>query len=153
LLADKDIFTYNSEQKLTINQLPDISEQIWDSIEKAEGIIHISKSRKIIYWTLRVAAGIVVLFASYFLINNMVNLNKNDYPVADTYDNPEQAYEQAKQTLMYVSAMLNSGTEHLEPIAKINEGKEKLNPLASFNDGIKELKQIKKYQIANKYIK
>lgn len=155
LLADRDIFIYNSEQKANEDNLPDMSDQIWESIEKSEGIINISKHRKVTYWTLRIAAGIIVLIASYFLIDNIAEQNKDKYQLAekDTFDDPEQAYEQAKQTLLYVSAMLNNGTEHLEPISKMNEGTEKLKPIASFNDGIKELNQIKKYQIANKYIK
>ena len=102
---------------------------------------------------LRVAAGIIVLIASFYLIKNQLIIDKTDYKIVDTYETPEEAYEQAKQALLYVSSVLNSGTEHLEPIQKINESTQKLSPLASFNNGLKELNQIKKYQIADKYIK
>lgn len=153
LQPDKDIFMFNLEQKSEQDNMPDMSEQIWRAIEEDNLPKTISMKQKVVYWSLRVAAGIVVLLASFFLLKNQVQEENQSNKITDTYNNPEEAYKQAKQTLLYVSAMLNNGTEHLEPIQKINEGKEKLNPLASFNDGIKELNQIKKYQIANKYIK
>lgn len=150
-IADKDIFIFNSSEQESLEQLPDLSEQIWTTLN--EQPVEYSINKKFLYWTLRIAAGILVLLASYFLLNDQFILDDSKYQAVDTFENPEEAYKQAKQTLLYVSAMLNNGAEHLEPIQKINEGTQKLSPLSSFNDGIKELKQIKKYQIGNKYIK
>lgn len=151
--ADKDIFLNNLDEKNKFQDIPDISGEIWNNIKKNE-VNHISREKKMIYWAYRVAAGLLVLLASYFFIKNQFDKNQNgEYQIADTYENPEEAYEATKQALLYVSEILNSGTEHLEPIQKINEGTQKLSPISSFNDGLKELNQIKKYQIANKYIK
>lgn len=153
LIADRDIFLYNQEEKNSLQDIPDISDDILNTIERNE-LHHIPVRRKTIYWMYRVAAGIIILLASYFILENQLDKNQNgEYQFADTYENPEEAYDHAKQTLLYVSAMLNNGTEHLEPIEKINESTQKLSPISTFNDGIKELNQIKKYQIANKYIK
>lgn len=133
--------------------MPDMSAEIWDSLQKSSKN-EISKEKKLIYWAFRIAAGIVILIASFVIIKSQLQENQNgEYQFADTYENPEEAYEQAKQTLLYVSAMLNNGTEHLEPINKINESTQKLSPLTSFNSGLNELNQLKKYEIANKYIK
>ncbi len=153
LLADRDIFSYNRDEKKNLEDMPDMSAEIWDSLQKSSKN-EISKEKKLIYWAFRIAAGIVILIASFVIIKSQLQENQNgEYQFADTYENPEEAYEQAKQTLLYVSAMLNNGTEHLEPINKINESTQKLSPLTSFNSGLNELNQLKKYEIANKYIK
>ena len=153
LEADKDIFLYNLDERNKFQNMPDISGEIWNNIKKSD-VHHISREKKMIYWAYRVAASLLVLLASYFFIKNQFDKNQNgEYQIADTYENPEEAYEATKQALLYVSEMMNSGTDHLEPIQKINESTQKLKPISTFNDGLKELNQIKKYQIANKYIK
>ena len=111
------------------------------------------KNNKLRYGYLSIAASIAILLASYFVLKNQVFNSNQEIPIADTYDNPEQAYEQAKETLLYVSALLNNGANHLEPIKKINEGTQKLNNIASFNKGLKELKPIEEYTKVDKYFK
>ena len=37
--------------------------------------------------------------------------------MTDTYEDPQDAYEEAKRTLAYVSAKLNTGTSELEHVA------------------------------------
>jgi hypothetical protein len=153
LLADRDIFLYNKSEKKKLEEMPDLSAEIWNSLQKSSNS-DISIEKKMIYWSFRIAAGIAILVVSFFMIKSQLQENQNgEYQFADTYENPEEAYEQAKQTLLYVSAMFNNGTAHLEPINKINESTQKLSPLTSFNSGLNELNQIKKYEIANKYIK
>ena len=152
LQADKDIFMYNNIEKENLNNIPDISDELLDTLQNLNEY-KVDRNKKLIYWTLRAAAGVLVLIASFFLIKDEIIDKHNKFQAVDTYQNPEEAYKQAKQTLLYVSELLNSGTEHLEPISKLDEGKDKLNPLSTFNDGLKELSPIEKYKIANKYIK
>ena len=152
-VADKDIFMYNIHEKSNLNSIPDISDQIWNNIEKQEVIIENKRRKSINYTLLRVAAGITILVASFFLLKNDIFNNSQNIQFTDTYDSPEQAYLETKKTLLYVSELLNSGTEHLKPINKIEEGTKNLYTLSSFNNGLKELDPIRKYKIADKYIK
>jgi hypothetical protein len=152
LIADKDIFLYQVQETENLKVLPDISEDIWNSIAETN-TPKLHKNNKLNYFYLRIAASVIILLASYFVLKNQVFNSHQEIPIADTYDNPEQAYEQAKETLLYVSALLNNGTGHLEPMHKINEGTQKLNKIASFNKGLNELKPIQEYSKADKYFK
>ncbi|PLX16793.1 MAG: hypothetical protein C0597_07715 [Marinilabiliales bacterium] len=151
-MAEKDIFLYQVQETNDLENIPDISSDILNSLPDID-THKIQKNRNLIYNYLRIAASITILLASYFILKNQVFNSNQEIPIADTYDNPEQAYEQAKETLLYVSALLNNGTNHLEPIKKIDEGTQKLNKISSFNKGLNELKPIKEYTKADKYFK
>ncbi len=149
-ISDRDIFMHQVQENENIGNIPDISDEIWKSLSSPEEYKE-KKNSKLTYLFLRIAAGILILVGSYYILGDQV-LN-TDQNVADTFSEPEMAYEQAKETLLYVSALLNNGTDHLEPIHKINEGTQKLNTISRLNDGIKKLEPIKKYTKADKYFK
>ena len=146
-IADKDIFLFQIYEKDQV--APDISDEIWENLQKD----NIKINNKLVYTYLRVAASIIIIIGSYFLIKNEWIDSKQNLQITDTYNNPELAYEQAKETLLYVSAMLNKGANHLEPVQKINAGTIELNKLSTFNKGLEELKPINTYNKANKYLK
>lgn len=152
-IADKDIFMFNIHEKSNLDSIPDISNQIWSNIENHEKVIKNKKKKSINYTILRVAASVIIIVGSFFLLKNQTHSNSKNIVFADTFDSPEQAYKETKKTLLLVSELLNKGTSHLDPIQKMEEGTKKLNPLMSFNEGLKELDPIKKYKIADKYIK
>ncbi|MDY6801146.1 MAG: hypothetical protein SVU94_07970 [Bacteroidota bacterium] len=148
---DRAIFIFTTEEAKETNQLPDLGNEIWNKIEKNENIKGL-KNRKIVRFSLSVAASIAILVVSFFFIQKEIN-KQSTITFNDTYENPELAYIQAKEALLYVSSKLNSGTEHLEPILKINKGKEELKLLTTFNQGLNELKPFQKYSVTDKYIK
>lgn len=152
LIADKDIFLYQVHEVESDGKIPDMSNEIWNSLNE-NASDKPQKNRQLAFVYLRIAASIIILLGSYFILKNQVFNKQQNIQFTDTYSNPEQAYEQAKETLLYVSAMLNNGASHLEPIQKINEGTKELNKLSSFNEGLKKLNPINKYNIANKYFK
>jgi len=152
-IVDGDIFMYNLNETKIQDFLPDLSEEIWKGISKEQDKTKLQIAKRINYRLLRIAAGFIVLFASYFLLKNEILNHTQTIQYTDTYKTPEQAYQETKKTLLYVSQLLNSGTEYLEPINKIEESTKILNPLSSFNQGLKELDPIKKYSIGDKYIK
>ena len=43
---------------------------------------------------------------------------------ADTYEDPEKAYEEAKQALLLVSSLMNEGTEHLTKLEEFDEAQQ-----------------------------
>jgi hypothetical protein len=148
---DKAIFIFATEEAKRTNQLPDLGNEIWNIIEKNENINRL-KNRKLVHYSLSIAASIAILVLSFFFVQNE-NHKQNAITFNDTYDNPELAYLQAKEALLYVSSKLNSGTEHLKLIQKINKGKDELILLSTFNQGLNELKPVQEYSITNKYIK
>ncbi|HAF31238.1 MAG TPA: hypothetical protein DCG75_19540 [Bacteroidales bacterium] len=152
LIADKDIFLFQIHQNMELNNTPDISEEIWNSLNRNNtGAKKENKNFGYIY--LKIAASIIILVGSYFILKTQVFNPEQETYFTDTYDNPEIAYQQAKETLLYVSALLNNGTSHLEPIQKINESTQNLKKLSSFNYGLNELSPINTYDLANKYFK
>ena len=152
LIAEKDIFLYQIHENDELNKIPDISSKIWNTLNKKEvDKTKVKRNLGLIY--LRIAASIIILVGSFFLLKNQVFDENRNIQFTDTYDNPEIAYQQAKETLLYVSAILNNGTDHLAPLEKINEGTQKLNKLVSFNEGLKELIPLNTYIVADKYFK
>lgn len=151
-VADKDIFLYQTYENENLKGIPDISNEIWNSLSNTDDY-KIKTNNNLTYFYLRIAASIIILIGSFFLLKNQVFNKKQDIQFADTFDNPEIAYQQAKEALLYVSEVLNTGAKHLDPIAKMDKGTQKLNKLSYINEGLKELDPINKYNIADKYFK
>ncbi len=151
-ISDRDIFMYQVQETENLKSVPDISNEIWESLNSFEEY-KLKKNKKLAYIFLRIAAGVLILIGSYYILGDQVLNTDQNVVMKDTFNEPEMAYEQAKETLLYVSALLNNGTDQLEPIHKINEGTQKLKSLSRLNDGIKELEPIKKYTKADKYFK
>lgn len=151
-VADKDIFLYQTHENENLKDIPDISSEIWNSLSNTDDY-KTKTNNNLTYFYLRIAASIIILIGSFFLLKNQVFNKQQDIQFADTYDNPEEAYEQAKEALLYVSQVLNTGAGHLEPIAKMDKGTQELNKLSFINEGLKELDPINKYNIADKYFK
>lgn len=151
-VADKDIFLYQIHENENLKSIPDISNEIWNSLSSTDDY-KTKTNNNLIYFYLRIAASIIILIGSFFLLKNQVFNRQQDIQFADTYDNPEEAYEQAKEALLYVSQVLNTGAGHLDPIAKMDKGTQELNKLSFINEGLKELDPINKYNVADKYFK
>ncbi|MFO7827610.1 MAG: hypothetical protein R6V23_03235 [Bacteroidales bacterium] len=151
LLDHKDIFVFSENEFKASDDIPDLSNEIWNNIEKINSVKQLKK-RKLYHYSLSIAASIAILVVSFFFIQDEINQG-SPVQFEDTYDNPELAYLQAKEALLFVSSKLNSGTDHLKPIEKINEGAQELEILSTFNKGLKELKPVQKFDVADKYIK
>lgn len=151
-IADKDVFLYQIRENEKLEDIPDISNEIWNNINKLDDN-KIKNNKRLSYTYLRIAASIIILLGSFFLLKNQVFNKQQNIQIVDTYDDPEIAYQQAKDALLYVSSIFNTGAEHLEPIAKMDIGAQNLNKLSYINKGLKELDPINKYNLADKYFK
>ena len=60
-----------------------------------------------------IAAAVLVLVVSGIVIQRSM-IEKVDVATADSYEDPQQAYEEAKQALLFVSEKLNSSRELAE---------------------------------------
>ncbi|MEA3317290.1 MAG: hypothetical protein U9R54_04980 [Bacteroidota bacterium] len=140
LFPDKELFLFLKTQKdKTSDDIPDLSNKIWENIKSHEKKKKITLKRNFSILS-GVAAGIVVIIFSYFMLNNNKIIPNKNYTFNDTYSDPELAYKETKQALLYISKKFNKGTKQLEAIE-------------IFNDGIKQLEPINQYNKATKYIK
>ncbi|MEE4197374.1 MAG: hypothetical protein V2I54_07000 [Bacteroidales bacterium] len=150
-LPYRDIFIFSTHEIEAAEDIPEFGDEILENINNHQNR-KTQKNRKIINYTLSIAASISILIVSFFFIQNEFK-NEHANSFQDTYENPELAYLQAKEALLYVSAKLNSGTEHLEPLQTIDKGADELRVLSTFNQGLNELKTFEKYNVVKKYIK
>ena len=75
---------------------------------------------------LKVAAAVMLFVAGALWLRSAYVLEEpTTVPVAvlpsDTYEDPEKAYEEAKQALLLVSSLMNEGTEHLSNLEEFSE--------------------------------
>lgn len=93
---------------------------------------------------LSAAASIAILLtASLFIYQN----RQYDEDRMGTITDPEKAYEQTKETLMYVSSLMNKSKQYLEPLEKFSEAEEEMKPIRKINESMKELDKIHKFKI------
>lgn len=109
----------------TENEIPEPSQgfeaRLIESIDAYENKHVAREKRRFIFSFMSVAAGILILVASYFLV---VQTSKSQ----DTFKDPHIAYAETMKILMDVSSRLNRGTQSLEPVGRINK-----IPVKSFN--------------------
>jgi len=115
-----------------------------DQLEKKE-----ARTRRISVYALSgLAAGLLVviaLYTGYFKSGQSKRIASQE--LTDTYDNPADAYEEAKKTLAYVSSKLNTGTSELEYVKQVTKTtSDPLKSLSKINKGSKELSLLGQLQ-------
>jgi hypothetical protein len=89
-----------------------------------------------------IAAGILILAGSYFfLVEKRIDqgfLASEKYSINET----QLAYEEARNALLLVSLVMNSGTAHLEPLSKMTEATRSIGMLSKFHEGANKLQAI-----------
>jgi len=147
LLADRDLFR-SLEPSGNFVTVPDsLNRKILEVIDKQEK--KEVRTRRISVFALSgLAAGLLVviaLYVGYFRVDQTVQMASSQ--ITDTYNDPQDAYEEAKRTLSYVSAKLNTGTSELEYVKKITKtSSDPLKSLSKINKGSKELSLLGQLQ-------
>lgn len=137
LEADKLMFSDMEAYSSTSEPGFDVEATINAAIDRAEKDNRFL-SRPATQWFLRIAAVFVIAAGGYFVFqqqNSRMVYEKN-FP-ADTYENPELAYLEAKRALLYISDKLNTGTDELQNLGKFSEGFENLSKLGAFDKATK----------------
>lgn len=139
--------------------LPDqqFDEKLFAAIEQQDRQNKSADSRKIISKSLTrrmfiavtgIAAGILILLGSYFmLIERQVQdglLAGEEYTVDETM----LAYEEARNALLLVSHVMNRGTAGLEPLSKMEEATRELHMINKFHQGANELQALSRFDEA-----
>lgn len=140
LIPDKELFEAFGDGTESVEVPDHLNERILHSIDRLEK--KETRTRRISMYSLSgLAAGLLVLIAVYLFFlrdDNRPLIASNQ--MTDTYEDPMQAYEEAKKTLAYVSNKLNTGTSELEQVKQVSKmTTEPLQSLSKINKGSKEL--------------
>lgn len=113
------LFRYFSETRS--NAISDVSfdRQVIDRISAGKQ----GKVRRLLFNTMRIAAGVAVLVVATFLVRNEIR-NNNPEDVADTYSDPKIAFEETKKALMMISKSFGTAEEEAKKINLFNEAQE-----------------------------
>lgn len=84
------------------------------------------KMRSLLMSSLRIAAGISVVVASFWLVRTQM---RDDTPqeIADTYDDPKEAFEETKRALQLISKNFGKAKKATSNINMINEATERVH--------------------------
>jgi len=115
------LFRYFEEQKN--KTLTDISFEK-DVIKKIQAPKK-GKIRILVYNTLRIAAGIVVLVLAVWLVRIEVR-KSSPQEMTDTYDDPKVAFEETKKALMMISKSFGTAEEQAKKINLFNEAQKNI---------------------------
>ncbi len=84
-----------------------------------------TRIRRLLYNSMRIAAGLAVVFAATWFIRNEVR-QTIPQEVVDTYDDPELAFEETKKALLMISKSFGTAEEHARKINMFNEAQEEI---------------------------
>lgn len=145
-IPDRDLFQSMETGSDPVVVPDDMNRKIIASIDQVDR--KEVRTRRISVFSLSgLAAGLLVMIAVYlFYIRDdkpdLLATNK----LTDTYEDPLEAYEEAKRTLAYVSAKLNSGISELKHVQQVKKSAESIKSLSKFNKGSKELSLLGRLQ-------
>lgn len=80
---------------------------------------------KLVYNSMRIAAGLVVVMAATWFIRNEIR-SSTPQEVVDTYDDPKMAFEETKKALMMISKSFGTAEEQAKKINLFNEAQEEI---------------------------
>lgn len=84
-----------------------------------------NKTVKILYNTMRIAAGVAVLLMAIWFVRKEVRTSTPPEMV-DTYNDPKIAFEETKKALMIISKSFGKAEEQAKKINLFNEAKEEI---------------------------
>lgn len=135
LAADRELFTSLSSLHRPVDVPADLDEKITDrlsTVQRAE-----TRVRRIsIYSFSGLAAGLLLILSVYLgFIRDHARNSIEQYAIED----PERAYLEAKQALMYVSDKWNEGTSELKNLEQVNKGIKSVSTMQKISSGSREL--------------
>lgn len=147
LLPDRELFQTFGSSIGSIVVPDDLNRKILNTIDREER--KETRTRRISLFSLSgLAAGLLVMIAVYLFFlrtDEPALLASNEY--ADTFEDPMDAYEEAKRTLAYVSTKLNHGTSELKHVQQVSKTTtDPLKSLSKINKGTRELNLLGQLQ-------
>jgi len=96
----------------------------------------ISKTRNLIYNSLRIAAGVAVLVVAGWFIRHETETDDTAQVVVDTYDDPKLAFEETKKALRMISDGFEEAEQQAKKLNLFNEAQQDVKPKRT---GIKKI--------------
>ena len=127
----KKYFQYLVKEKNIKLNNPDFEKQFFNKINIKQTIFQVYRT------PLSIAASIVLLLTVYLLVPQDF-LKKKTYfsQIEDTYEDPNQAYIEAKKALAFVAEKMETGTKQLNNIVKIDKGIQELNNIKKADQAV-----------------
>jgi hypothetical protein len=114
------VFRYFEEaKKKSLNDVA-FEGQVMVKINPRQGQI-----RRLMYNTMRIAAGLLVVIAATWFIRTEVR-QTIPQEMVDTYDDPELAFEETKKALLMISKGFGTAEQHARKINMFNEAQEEI---------------------------
>ncbi len=128
--------------------IPDIDfdEKVMAAIGKNERKKVRSGRSRMLYMVSGIAASILLLAGSYLLLFDRQVQERMTYDVYYTEQEMMLAYEEAKNALILVSSVMNTGTEELRSLTKISDAKRELEAMHRFHQGASELRALSVFE-------
>jgi hypothetical protein len=107
-----------------INAGESFEEDFWKKADDNE--ISIGKRYQFSTQFIRVAAAVVFILGSVLIWNSLQEENLKPTQSAqleDSFDDPQEAYEETRKALLFVSAKLNKGKEPVKEIKRFHDSK------------------------------
>lgn len=118
----------------------DLEDSVLSTLKEVQRV-RLHGSRRIIYVTISIAAGLLLMVSTFVFISRQ---NSTHY-ITD----PKIAYAESREALEMVSKLFNEGTSQLSGLNKLNQAVEPLNKLNSLDKAAKNL--LKMGKIPNEY--
>ena len=115
------LFRYFEENKK--KSLPDISfdKHVLEAVKPAPA----GRVRRLLYNSMRIAAGLVVVMMAIWFIRNEVR-QSTPPEIVDTYDDPKLAFEETKKALMMISKSFGTAEQQAKKLNMFNEAQEEI---------------------------
>lgn len=91
------------------------------------------KVRTLVFNSMRIAAGIIVLIMAVWLVRIEVR-KSTPAEMSDTYDDPKMAFEETKKALMMISRSFNTAEEQARKINLFNEAQKDIKKQETQNE-------------------
>jgi len=120
LQQEAQLFQYlKQQQNVKLSDL-NFEQKLKQKLQPKEG-----KVRSLLMTGMKLAAGISVVVASFWLVRQELNKEKPE-EVVDTYNDPQKAFEETKRALQLISKNFGKAQKASTNINLINEATEKL---------------------------
>lgn len=101
-------------------------------MDKVSGKAKEGKGRNLVFNSMRIAAGVVVVMTATWFIRNEIR-QSTPQEVIDTYDDPKLAFEETKKALMMISKSFGTAEEQAKKINLFNEAQEEIQKTPANN--------------------
>jgi hypothetical protein len=115
------LFRYFDENKKKAIHDVSFDNRVLEKVKPAPA----GKMTRLLYNSMRIAAGVSVLLVAIWLVRNEVR-QSTPQEVVDTYDDPKLAFEETKKALMMISKSFGTAEEKAKNINLFNEAQKEV---------------------------